>query len=352
MPTWGEILRELKDLQEGGGSLPAGTSIFDHVRRKYLKKVAALTGRNVILYSTRWVQQNQDAAVTSIVPEDIHCFMEVVHGLNGDSLDLILHSPGGSAEATEAIVLYLREKFEDIRVIIPHAAMSAATMLCCAADRIVMGTHSFLGPVDPQILLRSAGGQMSVPAHAILTQFERAKDECKDPSLLPVWLPTLQQYGPAMIVQCEMALELSKTLVTRWLEQFMFRKSNDGKKLAKFAADALTSKEEMSHSRFLHRNKLRKDMKLIIDNLEDDQAFQDAVLSVYHATAHTFSATPAQKILENHLGSAFVKMSQTQPIPIPMLLQQQGPQMVPPQMVPPQVVPPQMVPTEPSPDSQ
>jgi ClpP class serine protease len=28
-------------------------------------------------------------------------------------------------------------------------AMSAATMIACAADVIVMGKHSFLGPIDP-----------------------------------------------------------------------------------------------------------------------------------------------------------------------------------------------------------
>ncbi len=35
--------------------------------------------------------------------------MEVSHGLEGDGLDLILHSPGGSPEAAEAIVSYLRQ---------------------------------------------------------------------------------------------------------------------------------------------------------------------------------------------------------------------------------------------------
>jgi hypothetical protein len=41
-----------------------------------------------------------------------------------DNLDLLLHTRGGSAEATNAIVTYLRQKFNHIRVIIPQAAMS------------------------------------------------------------------------------------------------------------------------------------------------------------------------------------------------------------------------------------
>jgi len=327
MPTWGEILQELMALQRGAAPLPGGASAFDFVRRKYLKAVAAQTGRNVILYSTRWVQPQHDAALTSITPEDVHGFMEVVHGLNGDALDLILHSPGGSAEATEAIVLYLRSKFKDIRVFVPHAAMSAATMLCCAADRIVMGAHSFLGPVDPQILWRTGGGQMSIPAHAILDQFERAKRECKDPTLLPVWVPTLQQYGPALIAQCEQALDLSERLVTSWLTDYMFKDLEDAAKRAERTAKALSSKEVLSHGRFLHRDELRKKTDLVIEDLEDDQSLQDAVLSVYHATAHTFSATQAQKIIENHLGSAFVKIAQMQmqPVQLPFLIPQVSP---------------------------
>lgn len=81
-------------------------------------------------------------------------FMQVVHGLpTGAPLDLILHSPGGTAEAAESIVAYLRKRFSELRVIVPVAAMSAATMMAMAADRIVMGQHSQVGPIDPQLTI-------------------------------------------------------------------------------------------------------------------------------------------------------------------------------------------------------
>ena len=68
--------------------------------------------------------------------------MEVCRDLNGPGLDLILHSPGGSAEATASIVRYLRRNFDHIRVFVPVAAMSPATMWALAGDVIVMGKHS------------------------------------------------------------------------------------------------------------------------------------------------------------------------------------------------------------------
>ena len=72
-------------------------------------------------------------------------FKEVSHGLQDDKLDLIMHSPGGSPEAAEAIILYLRSRFSDIRVIVPQLAMSAATVIACAANKVVLGKHSLFG---------------------------------------------------------------------------------------------------------------------------------------------------------------------------------------------------------------
>jgi ClpP class serine protease len=112
-------------------------------------------------------------------------FMEVIHSSNGKDLDLILHTPGGSAEATAAIVSYIRSKFNNIRVIIPHAAMSAGTMLACASDQIIKGKHSFIGPIDPQMQLQTPLGFRSVPAQAILDQFKMARLSAK---ILKSWV--------------------------------------------------------------------------------------------------------------------------------------------------------------------
>lgn len=118
---------------------------------------------------------------------NIQAFMEVTHGLEGNELDLILHSPGGSPESAEAIVSYLRSRFSYIRVIVPQLAMSAATMIACAADEIVLGEHSFLGPTDPQILLPTSLGVRAVPAQVVLDQFDRAQRECADGRESGIW---------------------------------------------------------------------------------------------------------------------------------------------------------------------
>lgn len=239
-------------------------------------------------------------------------------GLTGDALDLIVHSPGGRAEATEAIINYTRSKFKDVRVFVPHEAMSAATMLACGANAVVMGRQSYMGPIDPQVQLPTPLGVQSIPAQAILDQFERARRECAaDRSNLPVWVPTLQQYGPALLQQCENALALSRQLVSQWLQMWMLRGRRNAAARAERIAEALSDHQRLlTHGRPLDRVRLRR-LGMRIEDLERDQQLQDLVLTVYHATMHTFSATQATKIIENQHGRAFIKRVVEAVIPIP-----------------------------------
>lgn len=238
--------------------------------------------------------------------------MEVTSDLSGQNLDLILHSPRGSPEAAGAIVSYLRSRFDNIRVIVPNLAMSAATMIACAADEITMGKHSFLGPIDPQLPLMTPVGLHLVPAQAILDQFAKAQKECQDPQKVAAWTPMLSQYGPALLVQCENALEMSQELVAKWLKEFMLKDSAKAEEVSAWLADHSDSK---SHSRHLPRQELI-DRGLPISKLECDDDLQDLSLSVFHATTHTFSGTPVTKIVENHNGRAFIKMMRPSP-PVP-----------------------------------
>jgi len=175
-----------------------------------------------------------------------------------------------------------------------------------------MGKHSFLGPTDPQFTVNTDLGRQSYPAHAIVEQFERAKKECSQNSaVLPAWLPILRQYGPALIVRCQLAMELSAELVFDWLKKYMIPKDEEkARTIAAYLADHNNFK---SHSRFIDRQKARN-LGLEIEDLESDQTLQDAVLSVFHSTTHTFNASPAVKIVENHLGKAFIKQQTVQPI--------------------------------------
>lgn len=66
-------------------------------------------------------------------------------------IDLILHTPGGVALAAVQIARALKKHPGKTTVYVPHYAMSGGTLIALAADEIVMGEQSVLGPVDPQI---------------------------------------------------------------------------------------------------------------------------------------------------------------------------------------------------------
>ncbi|MDP8991574.1 MAG: serine protease [Actinomycetota bacterium] len=317
MPTWGEILLELNQSATARGGLPD----FDAIRRKYLAQLAALTGRDTIIYYSDWLAGG--VPQTAITLEDVQGMMEVCTGMHGAGLDLLIHSPGGSAEDTASIVRYLRGRYGHIRAFVPLAAMSAATMWALAGDTIVMGAHSQLGPIDPQVLPVTGGRY--VPARAIVEQFERAKEECKDdPAALGAWLPILQQYGPSLIAECEDAEQMSKRLVKDWLASYMFKGAEDAHERAQAVADYFGDyTQHRSHSLGIDRDTARKAGVEKIEDLESDPALQDAVLSVHHATLHTLSG-PAVKIVENHLGRAFVKLTQQFAVPTIQLAPEQA----------------------------
>jgi serine dehydrogenase proteinase len=309
MPIWGEIGAEISQTAQ---------LLRSQRRRKYLGLAAGHTKRPTILYATAWLSNpNVPAPFVSVADEDLLGFMETIHGLPGPNLDLILHSPGGSGSAAEQIVKYLRTKFDHIRIIVPHMAMSAATMIACAANEIVMGKHSFLGPIDPQLFIQTALGPRSVPAQAILEQFERALRDAVDPAKLRAWAPMLAQYGPDLLVSCQNAAKLSEDLVSEWLGSYMFggqaNASEKGQAIAHWLSDHAAFK---THARPISRNELLA-RGLTIRSLEEDQVEQDLFLSIHHATAHTFNGTPSVKIIENNLGKAYVRMVQTLPSPIP-----------------------------------
>lgn len=145
MPNLTDILNEVNTVGSG----------YDVVRRKYIEELYTITGRNVIVYYSGWLQKNIPdlAPHLQVNDNDKNGFMATIHQLDrSKGLDLVLHTPGGDIAATESLVQYLRAMFgTDVRAIVPQLAMSAGTMIALSCKEVLMGKHSCLGPIDPQI---------------------------------------------------------------------------------------------------------------------------------------------------------------------------------------------------------
>lgn len=109
---------------------------------------------------------------------------------------------------------------------------------------------------------------------------------------------------------------LSKSMVADWLEKYMFSGYTEAKERAKYIADFLGNYNNFkSHSRGIDRDQLRE-VGLNIMYLEDDQRLQDLILSVHHAISHLLDKTATTKIVENHLGKAWIRMSGVVQVPV------------------------------------
>src|SRR5512145_2512229 len=66
-------------------------------------------------------------------------------------IDLVIHTPGGLVLAAMQIARAIEAHPAKVTVYVPVYAMSGGTLIALAADEIVLGEFSVLGPIDPQI---------------------------------------------------------------------------------------------------------------------------------------------------------------------------------------------------------
>jgi ClpP class serine protease len=310
MPNWSDVLIEITQNSQEHHILAMqhqarAQGSITTVRLKYLRELNTYTSRNVIAYYSGFL--SKPGLRSDINDEDKNGFMMAIHRMKRlRGLDLILHTPGGDIASTQSIVHYLHEMFDkDIRAIVPQIAMSAGTMIACSCKEILMGKHSNLGPIDPQL--------NGMPAYGVIAEFKRALREIKkDPANIAVWQPILSQFRPTFLGRCENAIEWSDKFVAKQLRSVMFEaKLPQDKRKAAIKASKIVKQltdytGNKTHNRHIHFDELRK-MGLKVDLLEDDSKLQDLVLTVHHCYMHTLMNSTAFKIIENHLGAAMIK---------------------------------------------
>jgi ClpP class serine protease len=303
MSSWNDLLNEL---DRNKSDEAKANWLRGRQEQAFQRILAKRAERNIIFYASAFLQKPQANSLSlQLTHEEINGFMSVMFGMDwSKGLTLILHTPGGITNAAESVVAYLNSKFEQIEVIVPTFAMSAGTMISLAAEKIIMGRQSQLGPIDPQIPL---AGRL-VSARAIVDQFERAKKEIlEDRDVAHVWAPILQTIGPAMLVEAQNALDYGERMVADWLAKRMFNgDSNAAVKAANAAKYFNDASEHKSHGRRIDRQEART-QGINIEDLEADQDLQDAVLTLYHVVTIAFEKSPSCKMIAGSNGRMWVK---------------------------------------------
>lgn len=275
-------------------------------RKKQLKRIAKLRGdRDILVYASDIVKGAHSPVsidITDIIP-----FKDQLSNLKGKDIDIILETPGGIAEVVEDIIKLIRSRYDHVGVIIPGMAKSAGTIFSMAADEIMMGETSALGPIDAQILNNSK----KFSADAFLEGLDKIKQEVmKTGKLNPAYIPILQNISPGEIQHCENAQNFSKKLVTQWLSTYKFKywdthkstgqvvSNPEKEKRAQEIAEKLCRHSDwLTHSRSIQIPELT-DMGLLITDYSKVSELNDAI-NRYHAVLRiTFDTTNIYKIIE------------------------------------------------------
>ena len=280
-------------------------------RKKQLGRIAELRQRRVLVIAAD--VQNRLAGLSH---EDLLAIGDQLSNVgDGDAIDLILETPGGSGEAAEDIVRLIRENFLSMGVIVPGTAKSAGTILAMAGDEILMNDESALGPIDAQILQK---GKL-FSAHALLQGMDQIKQEIQETGKLNrIHIPMLQNLSPGELQHAHNVQEFAVELVRKWLERYKFK---DWTK-HRTSGETVTEKEKYEraneiatalsdHSRWKTHGRSIKisdlhELGLRITNFGENHELADAIRRYYILLRMTFESnifklfeTPTSQIIRS-----------------------------------------------------
>lgn len=197
-----------------------------YARQELIAQYENLTDRGLVVLI--------GALENDIVPPFVDALTDID---KGTPLDLLIMSSGGDAEAALRIAKLCHAGRDDFRVVVPDQAKSAATLLALAAEELVMSDTSDLGPIDPQILMRSRGEY--VPAKDIIEIVDDLEMKVKaNPDSYPFYAAFLADIDAVVYQRARAAASRTEELVE---EFFQCRSEPPSKKAIKVIAKSLQS---------------------------------------------------------------------------------------------------------------
>lgn len=115
-------------------------------RLDLISRISTFSGAQVLVYFTA----DSPVMGAQIAEDALRPMFDHLRSMGAQKrLALYLYSRGGAMEAPWKMVTMLREFSENMHVIVPYKAHSAATMIAIGADKIHMTRKGELGPIDP-----------------------------------------------------------------------------------------------------------------------------------------------------------------------------------------------------------
>lgn len=188
-----------------------------------------------------------------------------------ENLDLIVVSPGGDGTVAETI-LHLCRKYctNQLRVVIPAFAKSAATLIALGADEIVMGESSEIGPIDAQVLVMQDSTETQVSADHFLRARDEAVENLKSTEghIVQAAQIQLSLLSPAFLKFCEDSMQFARDFAEKQLRTHMFKAEypNDlagwDQRITSIISNLTSSSRHLTHGRMITSQHIRTDTEL------------------------------------------------------------------------------------------
>jgi hypothetical protein len=187
------------------------------------------------------------------------------------TLDVLICSTGGEPDAAYNLAMLFRKYgSKKLNFIVPRMAKSAATILACASDKILMTPIAELGPLDVQIFrleIKSDSIEPTVfsPMHVELTlDMIRKEYNEGNESLAKALLERIQ--SPILLSSFIKANEISEQYTTKLLNTRMLKDQND--KVSEISKQLTRG---YAHHGFCINIEEARELGLVVEEIPDDQ---------------------------------------------------------------------------------
>ena len=222
------LLDEMQDGREYASlveCIPRDLNLLGELRRA-MSEIEAVRQRPLLLYAGNVATPLPHPHI-GIGPFDELPFAEMVDAVPraARAIDVLVVTPGGSAQTVSYFVDKLRSRFDDVSFLIPYACMSAGTIWVMSGDEIVMDERAYLGPIDPQVMGRDG---RFVPIQAVWVLLNKIQEDGQRAMALggqPDWthLQLLRNMDAKELGDALSASAYSTQLAAGYLEKWKFR---------------------------------------------------------------------------------------------------------------------------------
>ena len=232
--------------------VPSGTrtplfqanSAARYPRQAIIKQIEARTGRRLICFVS--------GSKCVINEDDTMPFVDLLHNVWPDeSMELLLHTPGGNIDAAEKLIRMVRSKVGEAEfyIIVPEFAKSAGTLMVLGADRVVMSDMSELGPIDPQLPFPDSYGKVrwQTVQNYLDAYDEYTKTLTEQPGNVAAQV-MLGKLDPAIVKLCQAVKERARQCAGDLLKRGMFR---EGGNWTLTVSELIDTNRWLSHSQMI-----------------------------------------------------------------------------------------------------